>query len=173
MAELMDITNQIRHAFPEKVQDIIEFRGEVTVIVDPSAILEVAHYCRYTEGLQFNLLSDLGGNDYFPAEPRFGISYVLYSMSLNHTIRLKVYLPNSDPTVDSVVSMWQGANWMEREIYDMFGVTFTGHPDMRRILMPFDWNGYPLRKDFPLGYEEVAFSFNNDRVMAKKPHPME
>jgi NADH-quinone oxidoreductase subunit C len=173
MADLKAIAQQISEAFPGKVQDIIEFRGEVTVVVDPASIVEISRYCHDTPGLQFNMLSDCGGNDYYPADPRFGISYVLYSMAHSHTIRLKVYIPGDNAKVQSVTSVWNGANWMEREIYDMYGVEFEGHPDLRRILMPFDWQGHPLRKDYPLGYEEVQFSFNYDRVQAKKPHPEE
>jgi NADH-quinone oxidoreductase subunit C len=153
------------------VQDVIEFRGEVTVVVDKAAIVDVATYCRDTEGLEFNMLSDCGGNDYYPDEPRFGISYILYSLPHNHTLRLKAYVHGDDPTIQTVTAVWSGANWLEREIYDMFGVTFEGHPDLRRILLPFDWTGYPLRKDYPLGYEEVQFSFNHERVQAKKPQP--
>lgn len=173
MADLKAIAEQIRAAFPEQVQEIIEFRGEVTVVVEPSAILEVAKYCHSTPGLDFHMLSDCGGNDYYPAEPRFGISYVMFSLMHNHTMRLKVYVPGNAAKVPSVYSVWNGANWMEREIYDMFGVEFDGHPDQRRVLMPFDWQGHPLRKDYPLGYEEVQFSFNYDRVQAKKPQPKE
>jgi NADH-quinone oxidoreductase subunit C len=173
MADLKAIAKTIQDAFPGKIQDVIEFRGEVTVVVDPSAILEVAAFCKQTSGLDFQMLSDLGGNDYYPAEPRFGISYVLYSLTQNLTIRLKVYISGAEPKVQSVYSVWHGANWMEREIWDMFGIEFEGHPDPRRILMPFDWQGHPLRKDYPLGYEEVQFSFNYDRVQAKKPHPKE
>ena len=171
MTDLIEIADHLRDAFPDAVQDVIEFRGEVTVVVDKSAIVEVATYCRDTDGLEFNMLSDCAGNDYYPDEPRFGISYILYSLPLNHTLRLKAYVHGDDPTIPTVTGVWSGANWLEREIYDMFGVTFDGHPDLRRILLPFDWTGYPLRKDYPLGYEEVQFSFNYDRVQAKKPQP--
>src|SRR5690349_2321055 len=99
MADLKAIAQKISDAFPGKIQDVIEFRGEVTVVVDPSAILEVAQFCKVTPGLEFAMLSDCGGNDYYPAEPRFGISYVLYSLTQNQTIRLKVYVPGSDPKV--------------------------------------------------------------------------
>ncbi len=173
MADLMGLANILRETFPNAVQDIVEFRGEATVVVDPKSIVEVAAYCRDTDGFEFNLLSDLAGIDYYPAEPRFGISYVLYSLPLNHTLRLKVFLPGANPVVDTLTTVWLGANWLEREVYDMFGVTFTGHPDLRRILMPFDWTGYPLRKDYPLGYEEVQFTFNYERVQVRKPHPKE
>jgi NADH-quinone oxidoreductase subunit C len=171
MADLKVIAEQIRAQFPQAVQDVVEFRGEVTVVVDRAQIAEVATYCRDADGLEFNLLSDLAGIDTYPDEPRFAVSYVLYSLPLNHTLRLKTYAPGDDPVIPTVTDVWAGANWMEREVYDMFGVDFPGHPDLRRILMPFDWTGHPLRKDYPLGYEEVQFSFNHERVMAKKPHP--
>jgi len=171
MTELMAIADRLRGAFPNAVQDVIEFRGEVTVVVEKSAIVEVATYCRDTDELEFNMLSDCAGNDYYPDEPRFGISYMLYSLPHNLTLRLKAYVHGDDPTIHSVTGVWSGANWLEREIYDMFGVTFEGHPDLRRILLPFDWTGYPLRKDYPLGYEEIQFSFNHERVQAKKPQP--
>ncbi len=171
MAYVMALAKTLQERFPQHVQEIIEFRGEITVVLDRAGIVEVAAFCRDTDGFEFNMLADLAGNDYFPDEPRFGISYVLYSLPLNHELRLKIYVPGSDPQAPSVTGVWKGANWLEREVYDMFGVHFEGHPDLRRILLPFDWTGHPLRKDYPLGYEEVQFSFNYDRVLAKKPQP--
>jgi len=170
---LSTITDQLKTQFPDAIKDVSEFRGEVTVVVDRSAIVEVATYCRDTEGLQFDLLADLTGVDYWPEDPRFAICYHIYSLLHNHMLRLKVYAPDSDPVIPSVVGVWPGANWPEREVFDMFGVKMEGHPDLRRILMPFDWTGHPLRKDYPLGYEEVQFSFNYDRVQSQKPHPKE
>jgi NADH-quinone oxidoreductase subunit C len=171
MSEVMSIANRLKAQFPAAVASIDEFRGDVTVRVDRKAIPEVCQYCRDTEGLEFNLLSDLCGIDYYPESPRFAVSYILYSLSCNQTLRLKVSVPEDDPTVPTVTGVWPGANWQERETYDMFGITFEGHPDMRRVLMPFDWTGHPLRKDYPLGYEEVQFSFNAGRVQANKPAP--
>lgn len=169
----MAVAKTIQEKFPEAVQEIVEFRGEVTVVVDRSAIVEVATFCRDAEGLQFNLLADLAGIDYWPKEPRFAVSYVIYSLPLNHILRLKTYAPGDDPIIPSVTGVWRGANWPEREVWDMFGVKFEGHPDLRRILMPFDWTGHPHRKDYPLGYEEVQFSFNYERVQSQKPHSEE
>jgi NADH-quinone oxidoreductase subunit C len=171
MSDLLAIANTIKENFPEAVRDIIEFRGEVTVVVDRKAILDVARFCYETDGLAFKMLSDLAAVDYWPEEPRFAVNYVLYSLAHNRAIRLKVYMPGDDPTVASVTGIWAGANWPEREAWDMFGIKFEGHPVLRRILMPHDWQGHPQRKDYPLGYEEVQFSFNFDRVQAKKPHP--
>jgi NADH-quinone oxidoreductase subunit C len=167
------IADTLKQTFPDAVQDIIEFRGEVTVVVDRSAIVEVATFCRDTEGLEFNLMADLAGVDYWPEEPRYAVNYVLHSLTHNHMIRLKTYAPGDDPTLPTMSGVWPGAGWPEREVWDLFGITFKGHPDPRRILMPFDWTGHPQRKDYPLGYEEVQFSFNYDHVMARKPHPKE
>ena len=166
----------IKEQFPDAVLAIKESEaGEITVDIDPAFIVEVCRFCRDTDGLEFSMLADEGGVDYwgYPGHtgPRFGIQYILYSLSLGHHIRLKVYIPEDSPTIESVTGVYPNANWMEREIYDMFGITFENHPDMRRILMPYDWTGYPLRKDYPVGYEEVQFSFNYDRVQKKKPNP--
>jgi len=171
MADSLAIANVIKEKFPEAVTDIVEFRGEVTVVVAPESLLDVARFCYETEELKLNHMADLAAVDYWPDEPRFAVSYVLRSMIYGHMIRLKVYLPGDKPEIASVTGLWAGANWPEREAWDMFGIKFEGHPDPRRILMPFDWTGHPQRKDYPLGYEEVQFSFNYDRVQAKKPHP--
>ncbi|GAB4472176.1 MAG: NADH-quinone oxidoreductase subunit C [Anaerolineae bacterium] len=173
MSNLMVLANKIKEKFPEAVKDIIEFRGEVTVVVAPEAIVEVATFCRDDEELQFNMLSALSGVDYYPDEPRFAVNYVMNSLPLNHTLRLKVYVSGDDPEIPTVTGVWAVANWPEREVYDMFGVRFKGHYNMRRILLPHDWTGHPLRKDYPLGYEEVQFSFNYERVQSQKPHPRE
>ena len=171
MGDSLELANQLKEKFPDAVTDVSTFRGEVTVVVDPKAIVEVARFCRDTEGFEFNLLADLAGVVYYPEEPRFAVNYYLYSLGLGHALRLKAYVPGDAPTLPTMTVVWSGANWMEREVFDMFGVTFEGHPDPRRILMPYDWTGHPQRKDYPLGYEEVQFSFNYDRVQAKKPHP--
>lgn len=172
MGDLAEIATTLEKQFPEAVKEVITFRGEVTVVVEPASIVEVAAFCRDTEGLRFNMLSDLGGIDYWPDEPRFAISYVLNSLPLHHTLRLKVYVSEGE-SVPSLTGVYPAANWQEREVWDMFGVKFEGHPDPRRILLPFDWTGHPLRKDYPLGYEEVQFSFNYERVQSQKPHPKE
>jgi len=172
MSDLQAIAKQIKQQFPDAVEEISEFRGEVTLRVDKAAIVEMLTYCRDAEGLDFKMLSDVAGVDYWPEDPRFAVNYVLYSLRFNHTIRLKVYTVEGE-AIPTVSGVYPGANWMEREIYDMFGMEFDGHPDQRRILMPFDWTGHPQRKDYPLGYEEVQFTFNFDRVQSQKPHPKE
>jgi NADH-quinone oxidoreductase subunit C len=169
----MNPVEALQAEFGETIQEVQEFRGEITVIVDKARIVDVCQYCRDAEGLQYNFLSDVTGIDYLPQEPRFGVAYHLYSMYKNRSLRLKVLLPGEDPTVATVTGVYPAANWFEREIFDLLGVTFTDHPDLRRILMPADWDGHPLRKDYPLGYETVQFSFNFDEVDKFKPYAKE
>jgi NADH-quinone oxidoreductase subunit C len=138
------------------IEEVIEFRGETTVVVARKNLRNVAERCRDEHGLQFNLLSDATCLDRFPMEPRYELQYHLVSIPLRQKVRIRVRLYGNDPVVDSMVAVWPGANWLEREIFDLFGIQFTGHPDLRRILLPDDWEGYPLRKDFPVeGYRDI------------------
>jgi NADH-quinone oxidoreductase subunit C len=173
MQPAVNVVETIKRALPDAVLEVLEFRGETTLIIDAEKIVEVARFCRDTDGLEFNLLSDVTCVDYYPAEPRFAMCYHLYSVFNRQRVRLKVYLPGENPTVESVTSVWLAADWQEREAFDMMGIQFTNHPDLRRILMPKDWEGHPLRKDYPLGYEQVQFSFNYDEIMRQKPHAKE
>lgn len=169
----LDPVDALRNAFPETFQGAEEFRGDVTVMVAGEQIVDVCRYCRDTRGLEYNFLSDVTAVDYLPQEPRFGVLYHVYSMLHNRSLCLKVMLPEEDPTVSSVTDIYPAANWFEREVYDLMGITFTGHPDLRRLLMPEDWDGHPLRKNYPLGYETVQFSFNFDEVNKHKPYARE
>jgi NADH-quinone oxidoreductase subunit C len=157
MSDLLALARKIDDHFPEVVQDIIDFRGEVTVVINRSALIEVCTFCREDEALQLNRFSALSGVDYWPEEPRFAVRYVLHSLALNHELCLKVYAPGDHPVVPSLTGLWRGADWPEREVYDMFGIVFEGHPDLTRILMPDDWEGHPLRKDFGVGSVPVQF----------------
>jgi NADH-quinone oxidoreductase subunit C len=168
----------IRAAFPDAVLDVIEFRGETTVVVPVERIVEVATFLRDGEGLQYNFLVDAVGIDYWPTMPRFAVSYNFYSMLFNRKLRLQVRLGEADTAdedllVPSLASEWPGAAWQEREIFDMFGIRFENNPDMRRILNPPDWDGYPQRRDYPLGYETVQFSFNYEEINKHKPYAKE
>jgi NADH-quinone oxidoreductase subunit C len=111
--------------------------------------------------------------DESPSEPRFNVLYQLRELIHPTTLRLKVRVPGDDPNLPTCTGLFLNANWHEREIYDMFGINFAGHPDLRRILMPADWEGHPLRRDYPLGYEEVEFTFNFDEIEKKKPYAKE
>ena len=136
---------------PTVVTETLEFRGEVTVEVPHEHARRVCEYLRGEPGLEFDLLSDISTVDRFPMEPRFELNYHLLSISLRHSVRLRVRV-HGGPSAEalSVTSVWPTADWHEREIFDLFGVRFEGHPDLRRILLPEDWEGYPLRKDYPV-----------------------
>jgi NADH-quinone oxidoreductase subunit C len=126
--------------------------GEHTLIADPARIVD---FCRYLkEKEQFNRLSAVTAVDWYPAEPRFEVVYHLHSIELNQRLRVKCRVSGSNPEIDSVTGVWGSANWFEREVFDMFGIVFRNHPNLTRILMPLDWEGYPLRKDYPVhGYK--------------------
>ena len=138
------------------IEEVIEFRGETTLVVPRKVLLSLAERCRLDEKLQFNLLTDATCVDRFPMEPRFELQYHLVSIPKKNKLRLRVKLFGNDPVVDSLVPVWPGANWLEREIFDLMGIRFNGHPDLRRILLPDDWEGHPLRKDYPVeGYRDI------------------
>jgi len=140
----------------QAVAEVIEFRGETTVVVPRDLLRAVAERCRADAKLQFNLLTDATCVDRYPVEPRFELNYHLVSIPRRDKVRLQVQLSGQDPVVDSLVPVWPGANWLEREIFDLFGIRFSGHPDLRRILLPEDWEGYPLRRDYPVeGFRDV------------------
>jgi len=150
------VVERLRAWSPSAISEVIEFRGETTIVVPRNALRAVAERCREDKDLQFNLLSDATCVDRFPLEPRFEVHYHLVSIPRRDRLRLQVRLSSGDPVVDSLVPVWPGANWLEREIFDLFGIRFNGHPDLRRILMPDDWEGHPLRKDFPVeGYRDI------------------
>lgn len=128
-------------------------RDEMSIYVGRSFIRDACDLLRQDADCAFNYLADLTCVDWFPSEPRFEVVYHLLSMSKKERVRLKVRLEGSDPALDSVTAVWPAANYFEREIFDLFGVRFAGHPYLRRLLMPEDWEGYPLRKDYPVeGY---------------------
>ena len=138
----------LSESFGEKIHNKSEFRGETTYTILPGDLREVAEFCR--DNLSFDYLIDITSIDNFGEEPRFEIVYELYSMTLAVHLRLKLRVSEEIGAVDTVSDIWPTANWHEREIYDMMGIKFNGHPDLRRILM---WDGYPyfpLRKEFPL-----------------------
>ncbi len=151
-----ELAGRLRHRFP----DILVARGEVTVIVTPDDMLVGLRYLREDPGLSFGFLSDLTVSDWPELDPRFWVAYHLRSTERGHRIRVKVGLPPEPdpPQLPSVTSLYPTADWLEREAYDFFGVVFDGHPDLRRIEMPDDWVGHPLRKTEPLAGVNTAFT---------------
>ena len=132
------------------VAEVIEFRGETTVVVPEQRLVRVAEYLASEPSLRFTFLSDLTTVDRFPMEPRFELNYHLLSIERSLRLRLRVRVAGAQPEVPSVTGVWPTANWHERESFDLFGIRFHGHPDLRRILMPEEWEGHPLRKDYPV-----------------------
>lgn len=124
------------------------FRDELTLEIAPAKIASVCGFLKYDQ--QFVRVSSVTAVDWYPREPRFDVVYHLHSVERNERLRLKCKLAGDAPRIDSVTGVWRGANWYEREVFDLFGIEFTGHPDLRRIMMPDDWEGYPLRKDYPI-----------------------
>lgn len=152
----MDNQDQLKVLQDRFGAEIVEWKeqgGELTVVVEPEAIVRVCRFLRHEPELGYDFLSSVTGVDLgVEADPRFEVVYHLYSLSHHHRLRLKVRV-NEDESVPTVTGVWKAADWYERETYDLFGVEFEGHPDLRRILMPDDYEGHPLRKDFPLrGY---------------------
>ncbi len=127
-----------------------EFRGELTCVIPREKIIEVCRFLRDDPALRYDLLVDVCGIDMYTPVDRFGVIYNLLSIPGRHRLRLKVFLQEDDPHVRTVTGVWAAANFYERETYDMFGIIFDGHPDLRRIYMPEEFEHYPLRKDFPL-----------------------
>ena len=135
------------------IQSVKFDRDEMTIYLDRSDIREACALLRDDPSCPFDLLSDVTCVDWYPSEPRFEVVYHLLSIPKKQRVRLKVQLNSSSPSVDSITPVWPGANFFEREVFDLFGVRFAGHPYLRRIMMPEDWEGHPLRKDYPVeGY---------------------
>jgi NADH-quinone oxidoreductase subunit C len=133
----------------QAVAEIIEYRGEITILVPKELLRAAANYCKVTPELNFNLLSDVTCVDRFPIEPRFEMNYQLVSIPRRERICLRTSVSGQNPVVDSLMPVWPGANWLEREVFDLFGIKFEGHTDLRRILLPDGFQGFPLRRDFP------------------------
>lgn len=149
-----------------------EFRDEVHVFVRADQIVDALTLLR--DKYEFELLSALTATDYYPQQtPRFHVIYQLSSLAKNITLQLRVAVNGEKPGVPTATRVYDNANWREREVFDMFGIVFEGHPDPRRILNPEDMEGHPLRKDFPLGYEEPQFTFNYDDIDLKKIYAKE
>ena len=150
-----EILQRLRDRFGTTVVDTHEYRGDATAVIERTVLLDVLRFCRDEPALSFDVLMDLTGVDYlkYPGRedgPRFEVVYHLHSLPHNHRVRLKVRVDEDDAVVPSAVELWPIANWLEREVWDMFGVRFAGHPDLRRLLMYEQFVGHPLRKDYPI-----------------------
>lgn len=171
--EPLEIVEKLKKQFPDDIGEPVMFAGQVSVFVSRESIKRVAEFLCKDQELAFDYLSDLCGCDYPDRDERFVIVYNLRSIKYNNFLRLKVDLPEEEAEIESVSDIWAAAEWLEREAYDMFGIRFLNHPDLRRLLMPEDWEGHPLRKDCPLeghedwqwpALEEVKFLHENDKT---------
>jgi NADH-quinone oxidoreductase subunit C len=164
---LQPIVQDLEASFGAKAS---EFRGQASVVIAPGKIVAAAQALRDKHG--FNMLAALTAVDYWPqTEPRVHAVYEFKNIGAKLRLEVRVPVNGFDPELDSIVSVYPNANWHERELWDMFGIKMNNHPDPRRILMPEDWTGHPLRKDYPLGYEEVEFTFNFEEIEQRKPRP--
>jgi len=148
-----------------------EYLGDASLVLPREKIVAA---CQKIQSLGFELLSTLSAVDYWPKqEPRFHVIYEFTSVSMSLRFEIRVPVPGINPSLPTVSHIYRNANWRERELWDMFGIKAEGHPDLRRILMPADWEGHPLRKDYPLGYEEPQFTFNFEEIDLRKPYAKE
>ncbi|MDA0169124.1 NADH-quinone oxidoreductase subunit C [Solirubrobacter taibaiensis] len=154
------IAQELRERDADSVLDTEFFREKAAITVTAGSIRETLEWLR-TKG--FNFLASVHGVDYFPEEPRLGVQYEMLDMTEVDRITVKVRVPLDEPHVPSVMAAWPTADHQEREVYDMFGVIFDDHPDLRRILMPEDYEGHPQRRDFPLGGEAILFTHNEPK----------
>ncbi|MHB8059094.1 MAG: NADH-quinone oxidoreductase subunit C [Desulfuromonadaceae bacterium] len=149
MAENNRAVLKLKEKFAASIIDVVEFRGEVTVTVAKDAIIDILSFLK--QSLQFNQLTDLTAVDYLgKKEDRFMMVYQLLSITNKDRLRIKTAVAEADSSIPTATQVWKTANWLEREVFDLFGITFDKHPDLRRILMADDWVGHPLRKDYPL-----------------------
>ena len=166
--KLQPIVSKLEKAFGVTAS---EYRGDVTLIIP---VEKIGATCELVKELGFELMSALSAVDYWPEEdPRFHVLYEFTSISKNLRLGLRVPVNGINPTIPTISHIYRNANWRERELWDMFGIKAVGHPDLRRIMMPADWEGHPLRKDYPLGYEEPQFSFNYNEIDLRKPYAKE
>lgn len=162
---------KLKQEYSESLSEVYTFRGELNIILKPQDILEICRFLKTDPDLKFNFLSCITAVDYLNSRPkRFEMVYILFSIPNNQRIIIKTQVDENED-IPTLTSIWSTANWQEREVYDMFGIKFSGHPNLKRILMDDDWIGYPQRKDFPLTYEVPAFSHNKDTTETRQSAP--
>src|SRR5919108_2460780 len=158
------IANELRERYPDSIAGTLHYRGTATLTVEPGQVLDVLRWLRDEPAQSYRFLASLHACDYLPQEPRFGVHYELLNMQRVERLHVKAVLADPEdgslPEIDSCVQLFPTAEFQEREAYDMFGIVFRGHPDLRRILMPEDYEGWPQRRDFPMGGEPVLYTHN-------------
>ena len=140
---------RLLEAFPDALHATHAQHGDATALVEAARIVPILRFLRDESGLEFDMLADLTAVDYLGESPRFELVYHLYSTARNHRVRLKARVPEEAPEIDTAIPVWPAANWLEREAWDLYGIRFRGHPDLRRLLLYEEFEGHPLRKDYP------------------------
>ena len=169
------VKDKVAAAFPAAILDVVDFRDTRTLVIDIKQLKPVARFLRDDEELRYNFISDICADDMLPeltggdVDDRFAVNYHLLSMANKHRLSLRVPVEDPDNGPETLTDLWPVAEWLEMEVWDLMGVRFKGNDDQRRLFLPEDWQGHPLRKDYPLGYEEVQFSFNWEAINSKKP----
>lgn len=164
------VYQEVKAAFPDAIEEVVDFRAERTLVVQKENLKDICLFLRDHQELQFNFLEDVVADDMLPEFPRFAVNYHIFSIPNNYRIRLRVPVEDPDDGPETVGSVWAIGTWLEMEVWDLMGVRFLGNDKLRRLFLPEDWQGHPLRKDYPLGYEEVQFSFNWEAIDSRKPY---
>ena len=161
---MREIHAKVKEKFSDAVFAAHDFRGDEMVVVRREALLEIVRFLKEDPEMDFNILMDLSAVDYLSfgeTKPRFEVVYHLYSLRKNHRLRLKVPVEEKDPTIPTLTGIWPAADWYEREVWDMFGIRFLGHPNLKRILMYEEFVGHPLRKDYPVNQRQPLIGPRN------------
>lgn len=166
------VVKKLESRFPDAIEETQAFRDEQTLIIDMDQLKDICLFLRDDSKLKYTFLSDIVADDLLPEYPRFAVSYHLHSLEDGHTLRLRVRVEDPDEGPETLGEVWNIAGWLETEVWDLMGITFKGNDGLRRLFLPADWQGHPLRKDHPLGYEEVQFSFNYEEIDETKPYAL-
>ena len=167
------IVDKVNTAVSDAIEETAALRGEQTLFVAKDKLKAVCQLLRDDEDLQFNFLSDICADDLLNEFPRFAVNYHLFSIPNQQALRLRVRVEDPHEGPETMAAVWPIATWLETEVWDLMGIRFKDNTSLRRLFLPEDWQGHPLRKDYPLGYEEVQFSFNWEAIGARKPSPKE
>jgi NADH-quinone oxidoreductase subunit C len=160
--------------FPEGIRETYSFRGDDVAVIDPAKVVEICNFLKYDPTTDMKLLLSVTAVDYLGETSRFEVVTHMTSLTHHHRLRLRMRAPSNEaPVVPSIANIWRGANWWERQVYDLYGIKFEGHPDLRRLYMPEDWKGHPLRKDYPTKLRQPIIPERGiqDLIRGPGPHP--
>jgi NADH-quinone oxidoreductase subunit C len=165
------LEDKLKKEYSDKILESSRFRGDLNIVIKPEDLVEICRFLKTDSDIRLNFLSCITAADYLGSrDKRFEVIYILFSIPFHHRLIIKIRI-NENEEIPTLTSLWNTANWQEREVYDMFGLKFAGHPNLKRILMDDDWIGHPQRKDFPLTYEVPHFSYNKDEIDPRPKAP--